>query len=31
MQVAAYQSLQQQREEERQRDIDTVLAADPNR
>ena len=31
MQVAAYQSLQQQREEERQRDIDTVLAADPHR
>jgi hypothetical protein len=31
MQVAAYQSLQQQREEERQRDIDAVLAADPNR
>jgi hypothetical protein len=28
MQVAAYQSLQQQREEERQRDIDAVLAAD---
>jgi len=31
MQVAAYQSLQQQREEERQKDIDNVLAADPNR
>ena len=31
MQVAAYQSLQQQREEERQKDIDSVLAADPNR
>lgn len=31
MQIAAYQSLQQQREEERQQDIDNVLAADPNR
>jgi type IV secretion system protein VirB5 len=31
MQVAAYQGLQQQREEERQQDIDNVLAADPNR
>jgi type IV secretion system protein VirB5 len=31
MQVAAYQSLQQQREEQRQQDIDAVLAADPNR
>ena len=31
MQVAAYQNLQQQREEQRQKDIDAVLAADPDR
>jgi type IV secretion system protein VirB5 len=31
MQVAAYQGLQQEREEQRQKDIDAVLEADPDR